>query len=260
MALQAPQYDDARSHVEAPGTEAFDGLAQRDDLVNNLSPQAILDLVARLRANPGPRLVPVTVETGGAPPRDAFRSKYASSTSTAQFHPPQGSVAAAELLAQGWEEPLNNININIHLLMWRFTHNFRLVPQGVEVSHQAEAYHRPGLPGPFSGWLNGHKVELTELETREVNESRKQCSKFGLMWIKPDGSLIEQDEKWGQANQYSGPTLCWHKALGAPCYGPYIAVAKAPTFVTPKRLALTHGRRSKAKQSNKSTSSPPKGR
>jgi hypothetical protein len=67
------------------------------------------------------------------------------------------------------------------------------------------------------------------------------------MWHKLDGSLIPEDEKdqyltavVGQPRQpnplwYEGPTMCIHRDLGCPCYGPYPAVLHVPSFMTPKR-------------------------
>jgi hypothetical protein len=69
-----------------------------------------------------------------------------------------------------------------------------------------------------------------------------------LMWYKADiRSLIPPNEAFqylpavdGQPPQlnphwYTGPTQCPHRALGCPCYGPYLHFIRVPTFLTPKR-------------------------
>ena len=139
----------------------------------------------------------------------------------------------------------NNTNLNVFLICWRYNHSHRLVPQGVEASHLAEAYHRSNT------FLPGHRVELSELEAREVNESRKVCSLFGLMWRKPDGSVIKPIECWPLSgvpteDTYQGHTMCMHSVLGSPCYGPYVNTMSAPTFLTPIRLSVgSRGRKRK---------------
>ena len=78
------------------------------------------------------------------------------------------------------------------------------------------------------------QVELSELEAAEVNESRKVCVQMGLMWKKPgSASLMDVDE----VASYRGPTQCWHRSFGSPCYAPYPAFLRVPSFFTPMRLA-----------------------
>ena len=238
----ALQYDDPFAHLEQPGTTQLD-LAPRDDLVNKLSHEAVDQLVQNMLARR--KLVPCSVETGGSPPVNTHRSKY-SASGQAQISPPVNSRARQDLADSGAipvDVDWNNVNLNVHLLLWRWQHTGRLVPTGVEVSHKAESYHRMGLPAPFDNWSNGHKVELSELESAEMNESRKLCTRFGLMWRKPDGSVISPSEKWGEADEYVGPTMCPHSVLGSPCCGPYVDVARKPTFLTPLRQARTQSKR-----------------
>jgi hypothetical protein len=254
--VMAMQYDDPFAHTERPGTSSLD-LAPRDDLVNKLSREALDGLINYMRQRN--KLVPCTVETGGSPPVATHRSMYAAS-GQAQITPPVNSLARRELsnaLPDGVE--WNNVNLNVHLLLWRWQHDARLVPACVEVSHLAESYHRLGLPVPFNNWSSGHKIELSELESAEMNESRKVCTRFGLMWRKPDGSLITPDEKWGGASQYVGPTMCLHSMLGSPCYGPYFDEARKPTFYTPFRQSRTQSKRvsGSKRQSGKATVATP---
>ena len=86
------------------------------------------------------------------------------------------------------------------------------------------------------------------------------------MWHKLDGSLIPEDEKdqyltavVGQPRQpnplwYEGPTMCIHRDLGCPCYGPYPAALHVPSFMTPKRAGKVSDRA--GKKSEKETKDP----
>jgi hypothetical protein len=142
--------------------------------------------------------------------------------------------------------------LTVSLLMWRYTHRepddqglCRRLVAGLQVSHLAEAYddfdwpdvpewnrelHELGKPGgkklkrgqrltdlPAPGFNPGHRVELTELESREVNASRQLCSRFALMWRNAhDWSIIPRAE--------AGPNnviACPHAGMGFPCFGPH---------------------------------------
>lgn len=112
--------------------------------------------------------------------------------------------------------------------MWRYTHRnedgtYPLVPAVAEISHKAEGY-----SAAHPEWGKG-KVELSELESADVNESRKICTRFGLMWRKPNGNRIAEDER----DSYSGATMCFHGAFGSPCYAPYPAHWIGPSGATP---------------------------
>jgi hypothetical protein len=122
---------------------------------------------------------------------------------------------------------MNEVNLSLSAFMWRYTHclptgRYPLIPVSVEISHLAEGYSFVNR----ELWGNA-KVEVTQLEGHDVNESRKYCSLFGLMWRKPDGSIIRQGEN------YSGATLCPHSAAGSPCYGPHPSAWRTPTGLTP---------------------------
>jgi hypothetical protein len=153
------------------------------------------------------------------------------------MRPPAKSKAWTEHLQPLLKVPhenYNKVNINIHQLLWRYQHplpdgsGYGKVLADLEVSHLAEAYHSATYP----------RVELLELEKSDVNESRKICSKFGLMWRKAgDGSSITPEE----VNTYVGPTMCPHAAAGSPCYGPYPSDFRSLTGTSP-------GLRQKAKR------------
>lgn len=107
------------------------------------------------------------------------------------------------------------------------------MPIRLELSHTAEGYHAEGCMRGYKGeaWRPGNKVELSNLETQECNESRKSCSLTGAMWRRPDGSWIPQSEM----NTYRGPTQCPHASFGLPCYAPYPIGEDKPSFKTPFR-------------------------
>jgi hypothetical protein len=195
-------------------------------------------------------LLPIEVRTGGGyddvpfPPRQALRGNQAAYTQlglTNQFRLSQdigGDAALGEIQAYyqekadaGHEWPgampvtLNACNINMANFMWRYTHKigavFRKIPASVEISHHAEGY-----SAAHPEW-GACKVEIAQLENHHVNESRKLCTIFGLMWKKPSGEWIEQNEVYG------GPTQCPHATCNSPCYAPYPITFKEPTGATP---------------------------
>jgi hypothetical protein len=109
-------------------------------------------------------------------------------------------------------------------------HYYRKLPVGVEVAHCGEAYHNVVA---WPGWLRGYKVELSTLASSDFNESQKYCNRYGLMWRKPDSTIIPEAE----IATYAGPTLCFHRAVGVPCCGPHPPPDEhVPTFETVKRL------------------------
>lgn len=211
-------------------------------MVNALSRQSIDAIVNRLQTMPRPRLVQVRIETGGKPPVTTWYSKLVGTNGSTQVTIGSEPLAL-ELRNAGFGDATPQTKVNLPLLMWRWQHNCRLVPAALEVSHLAEAYHAEGS-FPNQDWRQGFKVEYSELESREMNETRKACARYGHMWRKPDGELIQQDERWGGENQYEGSTACPHSVMGSPCYGPYPIEGqeRAITFLTPKRLAVPKGR------------------
>lgn len=234
-----------RSQMEVPGEEVptLGHLAPRHSAVNSLTPAQVNQLVAHFRA--AGRLANFTVETGGRQPVTVLRSSWAAA-GEAQVGLPAGPAFNAirqTLIDEGWleaQQPSNAVNLNVGELLWRYNHDGRLFPLGAEVSHLASAYHS-NLP-------SGHKVELSEAESRDVNESRKYCAKFGLMWIHQDGTPFAADERHGQPGFQAiagQPTMCPHSALGSPCYGPFIPIERVPTFLTPARVKVTGGRKRK---------------
>jgi hypothetical protein len=188
---------------------------------NILDAGQIDGLVANWQASG--RIRQASIETGGHwPDRRAWFSTYASG-GMAQFTPPPAVMQSihAYLDENGIERPAYPPKVNMSHVLWRWTHGYRMLPVGCEVSHHGEAYesadHWPAnqLGVPYSP---GFRCEVTQLEDGAVNESRKLCSRFALMWRRPDGVLIPQDQK----DTYNGPTMCIHGALfDTPCYGPF---------------------------------------
>jgi hypothetical protein len=228
MAAAFGQYLDPRSVLEVPGGPlVFGHLPARVDSVNHLTHATVIAQVESMKASVGntpPALKPMRIHTGGAPSRDALLSRFVGG----QAHAKAAATVELATYAAGGASKLN-----CGTLLWRYYHGGRKVPVGVEVSHLAEAYH--------IGEPVGFKVEVSELESSEVNESRKVCTKFGLMWYKANGDPIEPHERFeddaGNANPapYIGPTLCPHKGLGSPCYAPYPIGSRVPTFLSPGR-------------------------
>jgi hypothetical protein len=92
------------------------------------------------------------------------------------------------------------------------TTEYMRIPNKGEVSHMAEGYHNAvGI----TGYKEGMTIELVTLETRPMNLTRCLCRRYGLMWLKADGTPIPDDE----LDTYSGETLCMHGKYGQPCYG-----------------------------------------
>ena len=133
----------------------------------------------------------------------------------------------------------NDCLLSLSSLMWRYSHpnadgTYPLIPSVAEISHHAEGYTAANLVD----W-GAAKVELSALESHDVNESRKVCTRFGLMWRKPNGNLIGADE------DYAGPTMCFHGAFGSPCYAPHPYQWNAPTGATPNPRKTGGGRKRK---------------
>jgi len=144
-------YDDLALRLERPDDGyTFEGIYHPIDdaesVANSLSTEDVNEIVASLRR----RMHPVIVSTGGGN-RDGVRWQDRETSyltfSTAQIHPPSGSDAWTRIRARlGLDhDAYNNVNINVHQLLWRYSHplpdgsGYRKVLADVEVSHLAEA-------------------------------------------------------------------------------------------------------------------------
>ena len=190
------------------------------------------------------RLRPVTLTTGGRDPVEAWAS-ILTSGGQSQFNVSTVDCPTARAdLVRVYQGPDSSkqLKINIAQLAWRKLHptadnlGYRLLPINLEISHQAEAYHRPGVfPGLRADeqYTTGYKVELSNLEAQEINESRKFCVDQALMWCSAEtGELIPQDE----IDSFDEPTCCIHASYGVPCYAPYpVEGLCQATLVTPHK-------------------------
>lgn len=174
---------------------------------------------------------------------------------------------------------------------WSFFDNKHLVipeiPIGLTISHMAESchcdeewsaldkqVHDPSAPlganalkeFPRYTWASGNKVELVTAETTEVNESRKFCTQFGLMWIEgSDGTRIPLDPNAPRAEVEDSalpahhPSACWHSTFGVPCYTAQVQRSgEVPEGATPARLARAGaGAKRGAKQRKKAGTGAP---
>eukprot|EP00208_Stichococcus_sp_RCC1054_P004037 CAMPEP_0206149114 /NCGR_PEP_ID=MMETSP1473-20131121/37610_1 /ASSEMBLY_ACC=CAM_ASM_001109 /TAXON_ID=1461547 /ORGANISM="Stichococcus sp, Strain RCC1054" /LENGTH=320 /DNA_ID=CAMNT_0053546559 /DNA_START=37 /DNA_END=999 /DNA_ORIENTATION=+ len=280
--IELPKYDSG----SVPLGETLPPASYEDRPANCFSRLALVQIRTALRGGLAPTLRRITVEAGGVDPVDTYYSTVVagkpSSPGIAQWSVPAGACPQAILDYKNAfpTYTTGQIKINLGHLVWRITHQkadgqFRMLPQGLEVSHLAEGYH--GSVDGIPGWMHGYKVELVALEGSEVNESRKTCWRFSLMWRKPgvpagacpqaildykvelvalEGSEVNESRKtcwrfslmWrkpgetslislAEARTYRGPTQCCHAAWGSPCYAPYPRVVSVPTFITPTRLS-----------------------
>lgn len=198
------------------------------------------------------KLRQVTVTTGGREPVETWASYLASGGQSQinvsrQYCP----TTHSELLREWMEKhpgrrpsEAPQFKINVGQLAWRYQHRtedgrYRKIPINLEISHMAEAYHGEGLFPRANPYRTGYKIELSNMEVAEVNESRKICNEQALMWRKPEtGELIRPEE----VNQYRGPTCCFHAAFGVPCYAPYPVEEDVATLKTPRK---NRGKRSR---------------
>ena len=139
--------------------------------------------------------------------------------------------------------------IQLSMLVWRYFHRdadgrCRLIPAGVDISHQAEAYHNAGqwrieIPAAWtsdSRWAGrpvaqsvtsseGWMVHIVNAEHHFWNEARKVCAKFGL-------AVRRQDN-----GQFIQPS-CPHEQFGCPCWmlPPGRGQSQYEQLTTPQRL------------------------
>ncbi|KAI4262284.1 MAG: hypothetical protein L6R35_007386, partial [Caloplaca aegaea] len=159
----------------------------------------------------------LTIVTGGQGPLKAFAS-YMTAGTAQKDGQGQVNVSKSECPIAYREmsdlfkslNPLKavpqQLKVNIHHLAWRKQHkstdgpDYRKVPINLEISHMAEAYHVVGgMEGRAGGtWLPGNKIELSNCETQECNESRKFCRETGDGLA--DSTLQPPKRNSGEAN------------------------------------------------------------
>ena len=123
-------------------------------------------------------------------------------------------IACREAEAAGWGSDPNNIQPQISDIIWRDENDGAQIPSGFHVSHRCAADDlKAGTP----------RIQLVCVETKDVNESRKYCNLYGLMFKKPsthvgvDPVAITLADFAGGG--YHGPTCCPHAGTpGGMCY------------------------------------------
>lgn len=214
--------------------------------INVLSGRAIEDLLARMLG--AGQLLNVEVGWRSHRPEDT-RKAWMCTIQHVNYKCPVESVAWQDLSAYcdstGKDMP-DEFVINIGHLFWRWSHRdsaggYRLLPCFGEVSHQAEAYHKPGwtwtrqqvavldkkgrvvrredmtLTRPDT--VKGAQIQVVNLESHAWNELRKQCHAFGLSvrW----GSGPRMGEFYERGIDPGGDmSMCPHARFGVPCYMP----------------------------------------
>lgn len=239
------------ANMEASDRPCFEGVyepvSRADAIVNCLDLPAINQFYAQLRSTNVIRETATTIRTGGGLNGVRFPSVNATISTKIQARPGVNSLAHAQIVQyrQAHALPLyDQYNINVGHLIWRKRHvnvagQPRKVMQTVELSHHAEAYHSDAFFAALNVTANQRatsKVEVAEMEVAAINESRKFCGLLSLMWRKPTGEIIPEDD----ISTYTGPTMCWHGQLGGtPCYGPLPVEFHAPTGTTPSKRKPT---------------------
>lgn len=189
--IELPKYDSG----SVPLGETLPPASYEDRPANCFSRLALVQIRTALRGGLAPTLRRITVEAGGVDPVDTYYSTVVagkpSSPGIAQWSVPAGACPQAILdykvslfgVSVHWRcngsvcvcvstSPVvlqnafptyttGQIKINLGHLVWRITHQkadgqFRMLPQGLEVSHLAEGYH--GSVDGIPGWMHGYKV------------------------------------------------------------------------------------------------------
>lgn len=171
-------------------------------------------------------LKPITVHTGGGDgvaPHASIHTHYTTLVPSAdgkvQATVPVGHVDTVSALRTALGRARGQVKVTLHLAYWRYQGRrgseavCPQLPSNIEISHLAAAYQGVLLP-------NGDvctQVMASVAESSEMNESRKACARYGLMWRKAlDGSKIVPGAI------YLGASSCWHghDSDRFPCYGP----------------------------------------
>lgn len=249
-------YQAADNLSEVPGGPGIfanrEPISRFEAAVNALSLEAIDHMVDGML---GDSIHQRLIQTGGGyvnaqgvrvrwPDETAYFSCFKAGTGQAQVKVPAQSRSMADLVAyyeaNGFPtEPLAEMKLNLAGLLWRKTHGHRQIPINVELSHVGEAYESVGnWPADLPPFSQGYRCEHIVLEDWFLNESRKQCARFGLMWRSAlDRSVLSLDS--------TAPSMCWHGTLlGSPCYGPHPALqpfAPAPPARSTRKKTPTSG-------------------
>jgi hypothetical protein len=228
--------------------------------VNALSANQLRALIGRWIR--GFQIRPITIKTGGGDGQQRHPSINTHYTSLAQSAAGTVQITVPRDCPEGVYQTLSEyvevprggqLKVTAHLVYhrWQWLRDdparidAPLLPHNVEMSHLAAAYEGEPIPG-----LTGRCTQVLEsvAETAEMNESRKACARYGLMWRKADGTPISPEE----TEIYVGSTGCWHghNSDRFPCYGPQPMLGtpskrrtKSVTGITPSRTARFEGKK-----------------
>lgn len=223
--------------IEGPDAACPNPPASRQSrIVNCLSDRGLHQLYRSCLAQG--KLIPVRVQrANGSPNNTRWGLLGTVSKGRQEVMLPKESFAWSDVRAAF--PSANEAKIQLSMLVWRYFHRdadgrCRLIPAGLDISHQAEAYHNAGLwrieiPAAWTSdprWAGrsvaqsvtsseGWMVHIVNAEHHFWNEARKVCAKFGLAVRRRDN---------GQFIQPSDPddtsTMCPHEQFGCPCWMP----------------------------------------
>jgi hypothetical protein len=220
---------------------AFDGPVLEALVTRLIAERYLVDVTVKTGGGRGGVRFPEVTTLRGNPDKASVKANNQFKLSAVIGGQPAFQQVGEYCRLHNLQAPLNfnATNLSLSNLMWRYNHrnadgSFPLVPVVAEISHHAEGYSAANSVA----W-GAAKVELSELESHAANESRKCCTQFGLMWRKPDGSLI------GEFEDYAGPSLCFHGAYGTPCYAPHPVSWTGPTGATPNPRKTGGGKKRK---------------
>ena len=213
------------------GREAF---ARRDRMVNILSPAGVRSVMDQLTQTG--MLVQYPIRTGHSP---SCRNAWVSRFTTARYAAvtPFSDGLASQEIGDFWTaysqrynnasaadkelmtKPISharNYQLQVSHVVWRYTHESRLLCVGLETSHRAAAYDGYDFGQHRLDSVEEVESKEVELESEDVQETRKCCASTFAMWRKgSDGSLIGENE------DFNGQTMCPHQIYGKICFGPY---------------------------------------
>ena len=159
-------------------------------------------------------LKPCTLTTGGVdrPLKTHYTTMAASADGKVQMTVPSHMTDIISVLREYQSSGSKQVKVTSHLVYWRWVNDGALFPMSLEMSHLCAAW--------AGSVLNGERctqVLACVAETMEMNEPRKACARYGLMWV-VGGDWIGSEE----CSTYRGHTACWHghDPKGYPCYGP----------------------------------------
>lgn len=242
--------------VEGPGAACPNPPAsRRSRVVNCLTDRALHQLYRSCLAQG--KLIPVRIQRANG---SASNTRWALLGTVSKGR--QEVMIPKESL--GWSDVkaafpnAKEAKIQLSMLVWRYFHRdadgrCRLIPSGLDISHQAEAYHNAGqwqieIPTEWTRdprWGNrpvaqsvtsgeNWMVHIVNAEHHFWNEARKVCAKFGLAVRRRDNGQFIQP-----TDPDDTPTMCPHEQFGCPCWMPPVGPGQNQyeQLTSPQRLA-----------------------